>query len=294
MRAVLPLDSSLGLRRTCRDHLDPQLRAHPPKLRDRLFSSQLLLHRGHTLVQILPIHVHRLRHAVPLDPGAQRIHHRPDRLLLTQPLPRRARGVVDQIDQAGLRAALLQPSVKAAVHLHHLPKMLLTLPAEKMPPPFSLATPQPFRQHPPPQHLLSKLLVVSAIRASSRTAVLQPRSSFLPIPLPQPLRLPVAHAQQSTGIQDPQLFAAHPRQYLHSSQLPFAHLCPPQSDLLSEVLLRGHFYRGQKGTLSSRDNTQRPNFRALAPSPRDDPMPPGTTRKSDRPRVSIRTMVGTY
>src|ERR1700687_5670702 len=334
MRAVLPLDSSLPLRRTGRDHRDPQLRAHAPKLRDRLFSSQLLLHRGRTFVHILPIHVHRLRHAVPLDPGAQRIHHRPDRLLLTQPRPRRAGGVGDQIDQAALRAALLQPSVKAAVHLHHLPKMLLTLPAEKMPPPFSLATPQPFRQHPPPQrfgmhlqpvlrrqvlgrqrrpkslahrsavlfphppqhllskllvvsairassrqgraarlrpkppapppavfsppppqHLLSKLLVVSAIRASSRTAVLQPRSSFLPIPLPQPLRLPVAHAQQSTGIQDPQLFAAHPRQYLHSSQLPFAHLCPPQSDLLSEVLLRGHFYRGQKGTLSSRDNS---------------------------------------
>src|SRR5258708_37756990 len=59
-----------------------------------------------------------------------------------------------------------------------------------------------------PQHLLSKLLVVGAIRASPRVAMLQPRSSFLPIPLPQPLGLPVAHPQQSTGIHDPQLLAA--------------------------------------------------------------------------------------
>src|SRR6266478_4713395 len=40
-----------------------------------------------------------------------------------------------------------------------------------------------------PQHLLSQLLVVGAIRASPRVAMLQPRSSFLPIPLPQPLGL---------------------------------------------------------------------------------------------------------
>src|SRR5712672_2945356 len=106
-----------------------------------------------------------------------------------------------------------------------------------------------------PQHLLSKLLVVGAIRASPRVAMLQPRSSFLPIPLPQPLGLPVAHPQQSTGIHDPQLLAAHSSQHFHSSQLPLAHLRSPQSDLLSEVLLRGHFYRGQKGTLSPRENT---------------------------------------
>src|SRR5260370_3513663 len=93
------------------------------------------------------------------------------------------------------------------------------------------------------------------MRVSPRGGVLPPRRSFVPIPLPQPLRLSVAHAQQSTGIHDPQLLAPHPRQYLHSSQLPLAHLRSPQSDLLSEVLLRGHFYRGEKGTLSSRDNS---------------------------------------
>ncbi len=39
MRAVHPLDSSLGFRRTRCDHRDPQLRAHAPKLRDRFFPS---------------------------------------------------------------------------------------------------------------------------------------------------------------------------------------------------------------------------------------------------------------
>src|SRR5467141_4078017 len=209
MRAVLPLHSSLGLRRTGRDNLDPQLPAHPPKLRDRLFSPQLLLHCGRTFVQILPIHVHRLRHSVALDPGAQRIDHRPDRLLLAQPRPRRAGGVIHQVDQAAPRSPFFQPGVEAAVQLHHLSKMLLALAPPKVPPPFPLATPQAFRQHPPPQrfgvhfqsvlgfqvlgrqrrtkalpyrssvlvphspqHLLSKLLVVGPIRAAPRAAVL--------------------------------------------------------------------------------------------------------------------------
>src|SRR6202050_2775374 len=39
MRAVHPLDSSLGFRRTRGDHRDPQLRAHALKLRDRFFPS---------------------------------------------------------------------------------------------------------------------------------------------------------------------------------------------------------------------------------------------------------------
>ena len=39
MRAVHPLDSSLGFRRTRCDHRDPQLRTHASKLRDRFFPS---------------------------------------------------------------------------------------------------------------------------------------------------------------------------------------------------------------------------------------------------------------
>src|SRR5947209_5786223 len=288
---VNPLHAPLGLRRVRRNHCDPQLRTHAPKLRDRLFSAQPLFRRGRALVQVLPIHVQRQRHPVALDPRAQRIGHRPDRLLLAQSRPRRVGSVIDQVDQATLRTALLQPVVKTAVHLHHLPKVLLALAPSPVPPPLPLATPQPFRQHPAsqrfgihlqpilrcqvlrrqrrpealtdrptvllahqPQHLLPKLLLVSTIRWLSRAAVLQTRGAFLPIPLPQPLGLPAAHAHQPRRIHHPQLLAAHSRQHFYSSQLPLAHLRPPQSDLLSEVLLGGHFYRGQKGTLSSRRN----------------------------------------
>src|SRR5438309_3710379 len=107
------------------------------------------------------------------------------------------------------------------------------------------------------QHLPPKLRVVSTIRDPSCAAMLQTRSPLFPIPLPQPLRLPVAQAHQPRRIHHPQLLAAHSGQHLDSPQLPLAHLCPPQSGLLSEVVLRGHFYRGQKGTLSSRYNILR-------------------------------------
>src|SRR5207248_6553721 len=66
-----------------------------------------------------------------------------------------------------------------------------------------------------PQHFLPKLLVVSAIRCSPRAAVLQTRCPFLAIALPQPLRLPVTHAQELGRIHHPQLLALHPRQYPH-------------------------------------------------------------------------------
>src|SRR5207245_599771 len=238
VRPVNPLHAPLGLRRVRRNHGDPQLRAHAPKLRDRLFSAQPLFRRGRALVQVLPIHVQRQRHPVALDPGAQRIDHRPDRLLLAQLRPRRVGSVIDQVHQATLRTALLQPVVKTAVHLHHLPQVLLALAPSPLPPP-----------------LLPQLLLSSTTRWPPPAPVLPTRGSFLPLPLPHPLRLPVAHAHQLRRIPHPQLLAAHSRQRFHPSQLPLAHLRPPQSDLLSEVLLRGHFYRGQKGTLSSRRNS---------------------------------------
>src|SRR3989441_3720116 len=207
------------------------------------------------------------------------------RWMLAQLRPGRVGSVIDQVDQATLRTALLQPVVKTAVHLHHLPKVLLAL-APSPVPPLPLATPQPFRQHPAsqrfgihlqpilrcqvlrrqrrpealtdrptvllahqPQHLLPKLLLVSTMRWLSRAAVLQPRGAFLPIPLPQPLGLPAAHAHQPRRIHHPQLLAAHSRQHFYSSQLPLAHLHPPQSDLLSEVLFRGTFLSRTKGDI---------------------------------------------
>src|SRR6202008_2876164 len=169
--------------------------------------------------------------------------------------------------------------------------MFLALPAPPMPSPPPLATPQALRQHPAPQRLRvdgqpilagqmlrrqrwPKALVhgpaillpyqlqylppefplMGAIRQPSRTAVLQPGSTFLAIALPQPLHLPITHAHQPASIHQQQLPTAHPRQHSHTLQLLLGHPCPPQSDLLPEVLLRGHFYRGQKGTLSSRYN----------------------------------------
>src|SRR2546425_6538824 len=52
-----------------------------------------------------------------------------------------------------------------------------------------------------------------------------------------------------------QLLALHSRQHFHSPQLTAAHRCSPQCGLLPRPLIRGHFNRGEKGTLSSRYNT---------------------------------------
>jgi hypothetical protein len=87
----------------------------------------------------------------------------------------------------------------------------------------------------PLQHLLAKLRVVSMMRGLSRAAMLQTCPALFPISRPQPLRLPIANPHQSARLDDPQLFAPNPRQHFHPSQLPLAHLRPPQSDLLSEA-----------------------------------------------------------
>src|SRR5215471_5205246 len=100
------------------------------------------------------------------------------------------------------------------------------------------------------QHFLPELQLMSAVRYAAGAAVFQSGGTFLLISPPQTLRLPVAHTHQPACIHQAQLLAAHPRQRLHPSQLFLAHLCPSQSDLLLEVLLGGHFYLEQKGTLS--------------------------------------------
>src|SRR3974377_361424 len=141
MGAVLTFHTPLGFRRIGGDKRDPQPPAHPPKLLYRLFPPLPLPGIRRPLVQVLPIHVQRQRHPVALDPRSQRIGHRPDRLLLSQWCPRLVAGVIDHVDQASLRPTILQPGVKAPVHLHHLSKMFLAVP----PPP--MAPPSPF---PPP------------------------------------------------------------------------------------------------------------------------------------------------
>src|SRR5438445_6322617 len=160
MGAVSALHSPFGLRRTGGDHLDPQPRAHAPKLRDRLFSAQLLLRRGRPLVQVLPVYVQRQRHAVAFNPGAQAVGRCPDRLLLAQLRPGRVGGVIDHIDQAALGTALFQPAVKAAVHLYQLPKVFLARAPLPVSPPLPLAAPQTLRQHPAPQRFRIRLQAV--------------------------------------------------------------------------------------------------------------------------------------
>jgi len=137
----------------------------------------------------------------------------------------------------GHRASLLQPQVKAPVRLHHLPEVWLpracadvdaSVAADSTTPlPASSAATSPHqpaarsqmlgRQGRPetlsyrpaillsyqPQHLLPELLAVRSVRPPPRTAVLQPRCPFLPVPLPQPLRLPVAQPHQRCRVYEP-------------------------------------------------------------------------------------------
>jgi len=60
--------------------------------------------------------------------------------------------------------------------------MLLALAAEKMPPPFPLATPQPFRQHPAPQRFgmnLQSILGFQVLGRQRRPKALAHRSAVL-------------------------------------------------------------------------------------------------------------------
>src|SRR6266481_8396876 len=151
MRAVIAFHSPFRLRRSRRDDLDPQLLAHPPKLRHRLLSPQLFALRGRAFIHVLPIHVQRLRHSVFFDPRPQRVRRRPDRLLLAQPQLHLTARIVHHVHHATVRTAPLQPVVKTSIHLHQLPKV--SPPLSPLPIGFPLAspTPQPFLQHPPPQ-----------------------------------------------------------------------------------------------------------------------------------------------
>src|SRR3974390_131164 len=141
MGAVLTFHTPLGLRRIRGDQRDPQLPAHPPKLRYRLFPPLPLPGIRRPLVQVLPIHVQRQRHPVALDPRSPPIGPPPGRRLLSQLCPRLVAGVIDHVDQASLRPTILQPGVKAPVHLHHLSKISLALPPPPMAPPSPFPTP---------------------------------------------------------------------------------------------------------------------------------------------------------
>src|SRR5713226_5909279 len=106
----------------------------------------------------------------------------------------------------------------------------------------------PHQLHHPP----SKLHWLGSRTRTSRTAVLQPLGPFLPIPLPQPLRLPVTHPHQARRIHHLQLFAFHSRQRFHSTQFLLAHPDSPhpasfRGRSLGDISIeekRGHYHRG--------------------------------------------------
>src|ERR1019366_395534 len=126
---------------------------HPPKLRHRLLAPQLFARCGRTFIHVLPVHVQCLRHSVFFNPRLQRVGGRPNRLFLAQPQLHLTGRIVGHVHHASARTTLLQPVVKAPVHLPQLPKVPPSLPALTIR--FSLASsaPQPFRQHPSPQRL---------------------------------------------------------------------------------------------------------------------------------------------
>jgi hypothetical protein len=260
MRAVIALHSPFGLRRSRRDDRDPQLLAHPPKLRHRFLPPQLFALRGYAFIHVLPIHIQRLRHSVFFDPRSQRVGRRPDRLLLAQPQLHRAGRIVGHVHHASPWATLLQPVVKTSVHLHQFPKMTPALSPLTIRFPLASPPPQPLLQHPPPQRLRIDPHPVFASQMfgrqrrpkslslafpvllphqlqhpppkprrfgsrahTPRAAMPQPFGPFFPIPLPQPFPLPVAHPHQVGRIHHLQLFAFHPRQHFHTSQFPLAH-----------------------------------------------------------------------
>src|SRR5216683_3497093 len=89
----------------------------------------------------------------------------------------------------------------------------------------------------------------------SRAAMLQTARSFLPVAPPKALGLTVAELQNLRSIQQSQRPAGHLPEHFHASQLLGAHGCPLHRTLLRRLQFRGHFYRGQKGTLSKRFNS---------------------------------------
>src|ERR1019366_5614061 len=97
---------------------------------------------------------------------------------------------------------------------------------------------------------------------SPRTAVLHPFGPSPPIPLPQPLRLPVTYSHQARCIPHLQFFALHSRQHFHSKQFPLTHPNSPhpasfRGRSLGDISIeekRGHYHRGTTAFLLKLSN----------------------------------------
>src|SRR6266478_2053113 len=104
------------------------------------------------------------------------------------------------------------------------------------------------------QNLFAERSWLGMVGRPSRAAMLQTARSFLPVAPPKALGLTVAELQNLRSIQQSQRPAGHLPEHFHASQLLGAHGCPLHRTLLRRLQFRGHFYRGQKGTLSKRFN----------------------------------------
>src|SRR6266478_2165251 len=106
------------------------------------------------------------------------------------------------------------------------------------------------------QNLFAERSWLGMVGRPSRAAMLQTARSFLPVAPPKALGLTVAELQNLRSIQQSQRPAGHLPEHFHASQLLGAHGCPLHRTLLRRLQFRGHFYRGQKGTLSKRFNSR--------------------------------------
>src|ERR1019366_3628247 len=292
MRAVVAFHSPFGLRRSRRDDLDPQLLAHPPKLCHRLFPSQLFPLRGRAFIHVLPIHVQRLRHSVFLDPRPQRVRapprSSPPRPAVTPPRWSRRRscssGSPPNLAPPTSRENF-RPSAPIPQNAPAAPAAADTVSAcvadSTTLPPASIAAafPHPFatRLHspnvPPPvsaQTALPRLPPTSPPPASSPADETSPAwlaPSLVPLRDASTLWPLPPHTSSTTawpaGNSPPPGLPHPPPSILCSSPVPTLLPDPTPSGssqfspsgLLPRPFIRGHFYRGEKGTLSSRFNT---------------------------------------
>jgi hypothetical protein len=154
LRAVIALDPALCLRGTRRDDLDPQCRAHATELRQRRRPRHPLFLIGHPDIDIFPVGVERAGNSVLLDPAPQHRDRRPDPFLSSEAPERSARGIIDQRQQTARRPAAFEPRMDAAIELDQFPEVRHALAPPPIRTAFPRTTPQPRRQHPPPQRLM--------------------------------------------------------------------------------------------------------------------------------------------
>src|SRR5258708_3657554 len=118
-------------------------------MRFRRNSIELFFARGLPHIYILPVRIQRQRHSVLFYPAPQHPPRRQSGFLPPKPRRRVSGGIIPQFHQAALWPALLEPFIKTAIQLPHLPKVLSSLPSFRVPPPFSRPAPLPIGQHPP-------------------------------------------------------------------------------------------------------------------------------------------------